>query len=236
MSGVRSVLALGCVVAGSFAVATAVSGCNAILGIDPFTLANEAGTDTGATRDAGVSDAGPVDLCKVYCDVVHENCTGALSQYAFWPDDCLQLCAFWETGNPGDTTGDTRECRIYHAGAAQGSLANATFHCPHAGPLGGGVGYCVAPDASDTPHAICASFCELDLDLCMGIAYEGPADCEQACLGYPYAGGGVTTDTGNSLDCRLYHLEYAAYDYSLGDTDGGATHCSHTAAESATCM
>jgi hypothetical protein len=220
----RSAFALG-VVVGS-AVAMACAGCNAILGIDPVTLQVDAGADAG----------GPRDLCATYCNVVNQNCTGASSQYAFWPNDCMDLCAFWETGNPGDTTGDTRECRIYHAGAAQGSASNAAFHCPHAGPLGGGVGYCVAPDASDSAKAVCDSFCELDSYLCRGIAYEGPGECEEACLGYPYTGGGVTTDTGNSLDCRVYHLEYAAYYYSVGDTDAGATHCSHTAVESATCF
>ncbi|HEY4012148.1 MAG TPA: hypothetical protein VGM06_02320 [Polyangiaceae bacterium] len=229
-----SALTVGWALASGVAVVALAAGCNAILGIEPVTLVSDAAADAGASR---VSEAGgPQDLCTVYCSVVNQNCTGALSQYAFWPNDCLQLCAFWETGNPGDTTGDTRECRIYHAGAAQGSTANATFHCPHAGPLGGGPGFCVAPDAADTAHAICESFCELDVDLCKGIAYEGPAACEQACLDYAYTGGGVTTDTGNSLDCRVYHLEYAAYYYSIGDTDAGATHCSHTAVQSAVCM
>jgi len=227
---VRSLAPLA-VVAGGAAVAS-IAGCNAILGIDAVTLAVDAGSDAGPPSEGGP----PVDLCATYCNVIHQNCTADLTQYAFWPNDCMQLCAFWETGNPGDTTGDTRECRIYHAGAAAGSTANAAFHCPHAGPLGGGVGFCVAPDASSSAEAVCASFCELDFDLCRGIAYEGPTDCEQSCLGYPYAGGGVTTDTGNSLDCRLYHLEYAAYDYSIGDTDGGATHCTHTAAQSTACF
>jgi hypothetical protein len=214
------------VVLASVGVVAGLAGCNAILGIDKVTLISDAGP---------LPDAGPLDLCTVYCNIVHDNCTGALSQYAFWPNDCTQLCAIWESGNPGDTTGDTRECRIYHAGAAQGGVANATFHCPHAGPLGGGVGFCVAPDAGDTPSAICASFCQLDLGRCQGLAYEGPADCEQACLGYPYTGGGVTTDTGDSLDCRVYHLEYAAYYYNIGDPDAGATHCTHTAPVSAVC-
>jgi hypothetical protein len=37
---------------------------------------------------------------------------------------------------PGDTGGDTRECRIYHLGAAAG---DAALHCPHASSDGGGV-------------------------------------------------------------------------------------------------
>jgi hypothetical protein len=52
------------------------------------------------------------------------------------------MCATWAEGTEGDTTGDSVQCRIYHAGGP--AAGDPGLHCPHAGPDGGGV--CVAAD------------------------------------------------------------------------------------------
>jgi len=76
--------------------------------------------------------------CQVYCDLVEQNCVGGNSQYTS-NSDCMSTCAGLSTsGKPGDTTGDTIQCRIYHAGVAGNPITNAQVHCPHAGPTGGG--------------------------------------------------------------------------------------------------
>jgi hypothetical protein len=76
--------------------------------------------------------------CTVYCDLVQQNCLGANSQYAS-TSACMTACnGFSTSGNAGDTTGNTVQCRVYHAGVAGDPVAtNAATHCPHAGPTGG---------------------------------------------------------------------------------------------------
>ena len=144
-------------------------------------------------------------------------------------DVCMAMCATFDTGKLGDTTGDSRGCRLTYAQAA----SDPATYCQKAGPLGGGG--CAEP---------CNSFCNLDDVLCAQagvIVYEGGiAECEQACKGFTYlltvdAGGtvgDVALSTMDTLNCRLYHLE-SAYD----PTNPKSTnyHCPHTAPVSATC-
>jgi len=47
--------------------------------------------------------------------------------------------AMSNSGSQGDTSGNTVQCRIYHAGVAGNPSTNAVTHCPHAGPNGAGV-------------------------------------------------------------------------------------------------
>jgi len=69
-------------------------------------------------------------LCTVYCDLAQSVCTGSLALYNSTAT-CMTACASLNsTGLPGDATGNTLQCRIYHIGAAV-ALANATYHCPH---------------------------------------------------------------------------------------------------------
>jgi len=87
--------------------------------------------------------------CATYCDLIQQNCVGGTnSQYAS-ATACASACAGFSTsGNPGDTTGNTVQCRIYHAGVAGNPITNAGLHCPHAGPTGGG--QCVAATGTGT--------------------------------------------------------------------------------------
>ena len=175
----------------------------------------DAGKDVSAVTDAG-SDAFtfdgniPVD-CTAYCAAIGHVCTGLELQYLD-TDTCKAMCAKVTAGTAGATSGNTLACRIYHLGLAAQSASNAATHCPHAGPYGFDPCGTEAEDFCALYQAQCGSF--------------GAADCPTAAAALPKVDAGVlTTTTGNSLDCREYHLENA---YKVGDTNG-AGHCSHAA-------
>jgi hypothetical protein len=67
-------------------------------------------------------------LCDAYCSLVLEHCVGTNQVYASDPE-CRTACALLPaTGSEGDSTGDTVQCRIYHAEAAG---ADPVTHCSH---------------------------------------------------------------------------------------------------------
>ncbi|MFT3775473.1 MAG: hypothetical protein QM820_59760 [Minicystis sp.] len=162
----------------------------------------------GETGTGGGGGGGNTDTptCAAYCDAVTTNCTGATAVYAS-KDVCLAACKYIPVGTSADTTGNTLGCRTYHAGAAAGSTANATMHCPHAGP--GGAGYC----GDD-----CAGYCNLAMGACPSV-YASAQDCLDTCKTFttmgPFTSAAVTGDT---LECRLYHASVAA---------GDNMHCAH---------
>jgi len=93
--------------------------------------------------------------CQVYCDLIQENCLGSNSQYTSAPA-CMSACSSMSiSGSPGDATGNTVQCRIYHAGVAGNPISNAQTHCPHAGPTGGG--QCVSATTGSTTGKSAAS-------------------------------------------------------------------------------
>ena len=236
--------------------ATALNGCNTILGIGPATAA---------------SIAEPL-TCPNYCNVVAQNCQGTNAEYLPAADGgvdttlCMTICQSFSLGMyspyPGDAgpaTGNTVSCRLWHAQAA-GDPANGPTapqtHCPHAGPLG--YGFCT--DQSDPNATFITNFCQLDVPFCYeqdprvtvynGGATEGntatieSAD-EQACQSalsqadadggfYHYSGnaldagvGDLTNTSGNTLNCRLWHFEFAVQTTSIPG-QGPQTHCPHT--------
>ena len=168
------------------------------------------GTGGGAT--GGEADAStPAADCDGYCAAVQAACTGANAQYA---DDaaCQTACAgFATTGMDGDTSGDTLQCRLYHVGVA---ADDPDTHCGHAGPDGGGV--CV--DAA--PADPCEAYCQDIQAACTGdnAQFADDGACMAACM--HYAATGMDGDTsGDTLQCRVYHVGAAA--------DDPATHCMH---------
>ena len=74
--------------------------------------------------------------CAAYCEYLEWSCTGANKQFDNTAE-CQRICALQYpiSGSPTDLAGDTVQCRIAHARAAD---ADAALHCPHAGPSGGG--------------------------------------------------------------------------------------------------
>jgi hypothetical protein len=220
--------------------------CAASLGPAIFACATSSETTSSpGTADGGPSrDADPVDVfdgaaqpadggttpppllpCSKYCDLMQERCEGEHAQYAS-KEDCLAFCEHIPAGDPSDLKESSpgMYCRQTYAGSP--SLASPEKYCAAAGPFGGGI-------CGDR----CTAFCEVALSACApdgGAApYPSVPKCKTECVGYSYKeagadGGGEGLDgpmTGDTLNCRLYHLRRAVMDASscedLGPDAGG---------------
>ncbi|MCA9542453.1 MAG: hypothetical protein KC620_26330, partial [Myxococcales bacterium] len=108
------------------------------------------------------------DYCEVYCDYIEDNCA-AQGQFND-RDACMTACADYSTGGrDGDTSGDSVQCRIYHA--SYPASQDPALHCPHAGPDGAGV--CVG-------DSTCERYCDAMLANCP-TAYPDADACMAAC-------------------------------------------------------
>jgi hypothetical protein len=152
----------------------------------------------------------------MYCDTVAANCTGTEEQYAS-TTACLAVCDLLDPGNPGDTSGNTVQCRLGRAQLAA-STGEASNYCFSAGP--GGAGVC----GSD-----CEGYCSVMTPTCQQLG--SVASCLQACALVPDLSGppsslkyNTSMQSGNSLQCRLFHVSAASVD--------PVTHCTHAAGQS----
>lgn len=97
-----------------------------------------AGTGGAASTggNAGTGGAAAGATCADFCAEFFVTCADFLDPT--WADTaaCEADCATWTPGTPGEMSGDTLECRVYHVGAAANDAAT---HCPHASSNGGGV-------------------------------------------------------------------------------------------------
>lgn len=188
-----------------------------------------AGGTGGSTGGAGGTGGSMSSLsCADYCSSVQTACAndaGAMTFYQQYGDEasCMAVCATFPIGTEGQMDSNTLGCRTYHAGAAANGPGT---HCPHAGPLGGGV--CGTDE--------CDNFCSIAIAVCGDHAskpYDGVDACKTACMAFadtatvPYA---TNVTDGDSLACRMYHLTVAAVSDANKDT-----HCAHIAAVSDTC-
>jgi hypothetical protein len=207
-------------------------------GGNPDTGSGTPDTGTG-TPDAGSEGGTIAQNCTAYCTAVQATCSGANAQYES-TQECMNACSFFAPGTSGDTGGDTLGCRIYHTGLAK---TQPVPHCWHAGPYGFGA----CGKAVDT-------FCELALDWCSPDAgyvsdggpgtppYSSVTACTTAAAGYtaPDSGTAPSTfnatgpGTGNTFDCRLYHLANAMNSAAGGGAQ--TTHCPHAGEMSAPCQ
>ena len=187
------------------------------------------GGGTGGTGGAMGGSGGGMAMpsCPDYCTAIQKNCVSdATNKNAQYGEEkaCLGICAHFDVGMSADTMGDTLGCREYHAGAA---AMDAKTHCPHAGPLGGGM--CATSD--------CAAFCKLAVAVCgtqPTPPYADEAACMTACAAFtdtktiPYD---ATITSGDSLACRTYHLTVASEDAA-----SATTHCVHIGEKSDPCQ
>lgn len=170
--------------------------------VDPL----EGGADSS---DAGTTP--PLPSCTRYCDLVQKHCTGEHAQYAS-NEDCLAFCTHLPPGDPWEQKkAPTLACRQYYAGNP--ALTDPAAYCAAAGPFGGGL-------CGDR----CTAFCEVTLSACApdGGAAPFPSlpDCKTACAGFTFRdagtdGGGEGLDgpaSGDTLNCRLFHLREAVVD------------------------
>lgn len=192
--------------------------------------AGKAGRDGGTVdplEGGGDSDAGtnlPPPSCAKYCDLVQKHCTGEHAQYAS-DEDCLAFCAHVPPGDPWESKkAPSLACRQYYAGNP--ALTDPAAYCAAAGPFGAGL-------CGDR----CTAFCEVTLSACGPDSGAAPfpslADCKTACANFSFRdagtdGGGEGLDgpeSGDTLNCRLFHLREAVVDReacaSLG-ADAGA--------------
>ena len=214
------------------ALATLAS-CNSILGIDRAMLVSY------ASSPRSVDDGGDPLTCENYCATMDQNCQGEYLE--FLPGVCVPFCQKYLSTQPGqhyaypaDTPDsvDSLGCRLWHAHAAADE--GPAVHCRHAGLLG-----------SDKCGGPCEPFCRLVFSFCSddeGVyPYDGgQQECESVCgdgtaYGYDRDAGDlvdnmlVQIESGNSLNCRLWHLETAFQKMQPNP------HCYHTAAVSDTC-
>ncbi len=149
--------------------------------------------------------------CTAYCATITANCTGGAAQYES-EAACIEFCQgnslTWATGTGtgADQIGNTLGCRQFHAGAASND-----DHCKHAGPTGG---------------AVCGSYCDVYCDAAMAnctsgnALYGDRAECLAACDQIPDIGE-VNAPSGDSIQCRLYHLGAAKGDPGVHCAHGG---------------
>jgi hypothetical protein len=179
--------------------------------------------------------------CAAYCSDWNEICAPTLGDaFGGLAGDCFSFCQEmdWAPGtfripHPGN---DTLGCRIYHLDNA---LSDREAHCPHSGPTGANV-------CGDW----CGVYCNMANSLCEDVdfaaVFEGPGGaaidrvafeatfsdedvCATRCRGEgpgePMPTNGQIGDTsGDSVQCRMYHLITASD--GLGLT-GRAAHCAH---------
>ncbi|MFT5430903.1 MAG: hypothetical protein ACI9OJ_001582, partial [Myxococcota bacterium] len=187
--------------------------------------AGVAGTDGDTSAAVHCGHAGPSGgnvcgtWCDNYCQLSATNCDGQFADAGA----CTTACgAYDDTGDAGDTGGDSVQCKIYHLGVAGSDGAtSAATHCPHGDVDGGGV--CVAPVVADPS---CTEYCTAVTANCTdGNAQYADMDaCMAYCGTWAQLPVGTAADTsGNTVGCRTYHAGVAGTD---GDTSA-AVHCAH---------
>jgi hypothetical protein len=248
-----SLVVAGLVLAGAGTATGWLAGCNAVLGIGDAQLEPDAGAATVEPDSGEMILADPL-TCDNYCTVIGQNCQGEFQEYLPGIDGgndlCEQICQIYlaplsQNSYPYYSSAGTEPpnenslgCRLWHAHAAGiASTGGPATHCRHAGPLGSTL--CGGP---------IAPFCGLDWTFCTddhGIfVYDGGTSsaCQDTLGGVLAANPGFYEDqdsgdindplsmeiqSGNTLNCRLWHLE-------TGMREGDPVdHCPHTGYPSA---
>jgi hypothetical protein len=195
-----------------------IAACGNVLGfesatLDPLTAAGGAGPTGGAWEGGAPGELPPFQdaLCKSYCDTVLRACPSDAGGKSFAVYDsrttCERQCALFATGTPGDEAGNSIACRLTNARIADTFPGERATACPAAGP--GGAGIC-----GDNLE----SYCMLAIAICG--AYDSVGECLLDSVHVPDLGGfDISQVEGDSLQCRLYHLEAALV--------SPVTHCPH---------
>lgn len=191
-----------------------VIGCNAVGGV--FTP----NTTCAASPCTGPS-------CETYCSAFEDTCSSLEDDYSS-QRACVDYCnngAAWPTGEDGDLSGNSIACRTYHAGAAsEAEGAGRQFHCRHSGITGDSI--C---------GSLCENYCFLMDQICTGenAQYADFEACTEQCQGVGNITGipqdGLPNDTtGDSVQCRMYHVSAAFF------TEAPDMHCVHASMLSTT--
>lgn len=158
---------------------------------------------------AGLAGAGVCgSWCDGYCSLAAKVCG---DDNALFPSDadCAEACATVPPkGQPGDTTGDSIQCRVTQL--VQGFAAPET-HCPDAAP---GVD-AAAPGPCVDPAPNCPDYCALYGAACGfqpqgGAGFTDAAQCLAYCAQWGAPAPGEDGDTsGDTIGCRMTYAEQA---------------------------
>ncbi len=180
---------------------------------------------------ACVSNTTVDTTCPTYCQDIQANCTGDDTQYPTTDSNqtCLNVCAAMQPGTPGVGGSDTVACREGNVSLSKDAPTTIEHHNDCV--AGGLSAMNCAPDQ-------CTAFCTLALALCTTAdggtltGYANTADCVTACKTWGASfDGGLLGSTGDTLQCRTYHLELS----QTGNPADKLTHCPHTGVVSARC-
>jgi len=165
------------------------------------------------------------NTCQSYCLAIQNACTGTNMQFSTTAS-CLAWCASFPDAYPDSTqlfltqTGNSLQCHLYHASVA--GYVDTAIHCPHAGPSG------TTPTGAAVCGSACTNFCQGQLLACgtngTNSQYASQAACESACASFSVGTIGLSTVSGNTLGCRIYHAGVAL----AGTASDKTTHCPHT--------
>jgi hypothetical protein len=191
-------------------------GCANIAGI------NEAQLQSNQGVGGAPSNTDP-NLCTTYCNTVMVGCTGDLAVYVS-PETCFGVCErlvqAGRAGTPGAIGENTVHCRLEEARSAKSTGEDSTY-CFAAGPGGG-----------NDCGTDCEGFCVLLKQTCPnefnGPQFNGSLEycLRTACPAIPTldAGYNSSQESGNNLNCRLYHVSAAN-----ADSQAAGIHCPHAA-------
>ena len=98
------------------------------------TAGTDGGSSAGGHPGAGGASPDAGSPCTAYCALEKDKCgfSGATHQFTT-EGECMAACAAYDTsGNDGDPSGNTLQCRMTHLGFIM-TDADKTLHCPHTG-------------------------------------------------------------------------------------------------------
>jgi len=174
------------------------------------------GATGGKTNESTGGEAGSDggSLCASYCDTLEENCTGDFAQFISRAT-CMEFCDRLPEGSEDDEIGNSVHCRMTQARFA-GEVGEPDLHCAEAGPGGNG-----------TCGSNCEAYCVVLEQVC-GARFDdefvGRADCNTQCGALAdEVRFDASMNSGDSIQCRLWHLSAASVDPS--------THCGHAVGE-----
>ena len=193
---------------------------------------DSAGDDDDSAAGDDDDSAAAAPTCAEYCAARAANCseTAATCEVA-----CAAAVANGLPLGTDEQAGNTLACRLYHTGVA-GSTGDLA-HCGHGNLFGGSsIPVATGDPAPGFPctDSLIEAYCGMAIAACSGAidndgdtaTADGPlyADyqaCATAAAAFA-ATGNVGDAGGDTLQCRLYHVEVALSD--------AATHCPHASA------
>lgn len=172
-----------------------------------------------AISASGTACVGDSDPCPDYCTTVATVCGGKTETKQYIDDaTCRAMCATIRQNAAGAK--DTIACRVAaKSNVGEVDASDVKLLASACGDMG--------PYSPLCAGSACTAWCRIALTTCtdMNQQYKTQAECETACNGF---NGGMTdfvnvttTTQGNTLTCRLYHLEAASV--------GPDLHCPHLA-------